>query len=98
MIFPTVSDADVAIGINKIPAGILQEAKNKGFDKDDNPFNKLFNTLFFKGGQLNWRKDVSMEDREKGGRFLKSIMRSFSPRHEDKEAACAYILSELVEV
>lgn len=95
--FPPVKDVDIAFSCAKVPPKLLEEAKQKGFDRSDNPHNKLFNQLFFKGGQLNWRKDVSMERRELGGRYLKSIMSSFEPRHEDKEAVCAYILSELVE-
>lgn len=97
LMFPPVKDVDIAFSTAKIPPHLLKEAKEKGFDKDDNPYNKLFSTLFYKGGQLNWKKDVSMERRELGGRYLKSIMSSFEPRHEDKEAVCAYILSELVE-
>ena len=98
MKYPIVSDADVAIGINQIPPELLKEAEDKGFDEHSNPYNKLFNELFFRGGQLNWKPEVSMGQRELGGRFLKSIMRSFSPKHEDKEMVCAYILSELVTV
>lgn len=96
--FPVVKDIDVTLGSGNVLPSMLKEAKEKGFDKSSNPYNKLFNNLFFKGGQLSWKKDVSMERREQGGRYLKSIMRSFTPRHEEKEAVCAYILSELVEI
>lgn len=98
IIFPPVKDVDLAFSTAKIPPALLQEAIDKGFDKDSNPYNKLASSLFFKGGQLNWKKDISMERRELGGRYLASLMRSFEPKHEHKEAVCAYILSELVDV
>lgn len=98
IVFPKISDADVAFGGLRIPDYLIEEAKEKGFGKDSNPYNKLFSTLFFKGGRLpNYKADVSMERRNLGVRYLKCLMGGFDSRHEDKEAVCAYILSELVE-
>ena len=96
--FPILKDHEVGFYSGDVPENLLKEAKEKGFDQDSNPYNKLFNTLFFKGGRLpNYKADVSMEDRKNGLRYLRALMMSFKPRHEHKEAVCAYILSELVD-
>lgn len=75
---------------------LLQAAKDKGFYKGHTPYNELFNTLFFRGGQVVFKPEVSDELRNKAWNYLKSFIKSFEPKHEEKEAICAYLLSEIV--
>lgn len=96
--FPTVTDAQMAIGHGDTNQTLLKEAQARGFDKSSNPYNQLFNTLFFKGGRLNFKNDLDQKYKNKVLRYLTAYMRSFSPRHEHKEAVCALLLSEVCDV
>lgn len=95
--FPVVTDMQMALGHGNTNPVLLREAKEQGFNISSNPYNKLFNQLFFKGGKLNFRNDLDSTHKEKALRYLTAFMRSFEPRHEDKEAIGALILSTLVE-
>jgi hypothetical protein len=53
---------------------------------------------FFKGGVLHYKDGLPEPFRERATMYLKSIMGSFAPKHEHKEAVCALILSELVDI
>ena len=77
---------------------LLEEAKKKGFDNNNNPYNELFSELFFEGGKLNFKKDLSKEFKFPVVKYLKTFMGSFSPSQEDKAAVSALLLSELVEI
>ena len=77
---------------------LLAEAKDRGFYRGYTPHNKLFSTLFFKGGKLHFKQDLNSEFKSKALPYLKAFMGSFAPKHEEKEAICAMLLSELVEV
>jgi len=96
--FPDLKDADIAFSTLRVDPNMLDEAKEQGFYKGHTPYNDLFSELFFKGGKLNFKKDLDSEFKEKAFRYLQALMHSFEPRHEEKEAVCAFILSELVEV
>jgi hypothetical protein len=77
---------------------LLTEAKARDFYCGHTKYNDLFSSLFFSGGTLNLKKDLDEEFKKKVLPYLKSFMGSFDPRHEDKEAICALLLSELVEI
>ena len=54
--------------------------------------NKLFSEWFYKGlknPRFHAREGVNAE---KAYRHIVAIMKSFQPKHEHKEAACAYLL------
>lgn len=96
--FETVSDIDMAFstfGTDKI---LLKEAKDRGFYNGNSKYNDLFSTLFFQGGKLKFKKGLDEEFKSKALPYMRCFMGSFSPRHEEKEAICALLLSELVDV
>lgn len=96
--FPEVSEVQMAFPVfNTIPE-LLDEAKKRGFYNGRTPYNRLFSDLFFNGGSFNFKKDLPEDFKVKATRYLKSFMGSFSPKHEEKEAVSALILSELVDV
>lgn len=77
---------------------LLAEAKERGFYNGRTPYNALFSELFFCGGNLNFKEGLSEDFILKAVPYLKSFMQSFEPKHEEKEAISALLLSELVEV
>jgi len=77
---------------------LLSEAESRGFRCGSNtPYNNLFKQLFFSGGKLNFKENLDEGFKNKAVPYLKSFMGSFEPKHEEKEAVCALLLSELVE-
>jgi len=95
--YPEVQDVDIAFGIGITPK-ILNQAKEAGFYDKRTPYNDLFSKLFFSGGKLNFKKGLNPDSQTRATRYLKAVMGSFEPKHEEKEAVCAMILSELVEI
>lgn len=77
---------------------LLAEARVRGFYGGHTPYNKLFSNLFFNGGKLDLKKDLPEDFRKAALPYLKALMQSFTPSHEDKEAVCAMLLSELVDL
>lgn len=78
---------------------LLKEAEKRGFRCGSNtPYNKLFNQLFFSGGTLDFKEDLNEDFKDKALPYLRAFMGSFEPKHEEKEAVSALLLSELVEV
>lgn len=68
--------------------------------KDGNaPANKVVSFLFFKGGsleQFGLRLKVGI-DRDAFYGALRAMLCSFTPKHEHKEAACAWLINEFTE-
>ena len=93
--FPELSEMQLMFSTLKTDAFLLDLAKEKGFYNGNTPYNRLFSKLFFGGGALNFKCSATKEFKEKAVPYLKALMTSFEPKHEDKEAVCALILSEL---
>lgn len=87
MVFPTY---------NTIPA-LLAEAKAKGFYNGHTPGNEMFSTLFYSGGKVRFLKDVPVEFQNNAWAYCRAFMGSFAPKHEEKEAICAMLLTEIAE-
>lgn len=94
---PTLTDPEVAFSAIRADPDMLAEAKARGFYNGNTPYNKLFSSLFFKGGKLNYKTGLDPAVKANATRYLRAFMGSFEPSHDDKEAICALILSELVE-
>jgi len=75
---------------------LLAEAKKRGFYVGNTEYNKLFNGLFFNGGKLKFKPNLDEKFKRAALPYLKSFMASFEPKHEEKEAISALLLSELV--
>ena len=95
--FPKLSDVDVVFGAVNTDKTLLEEAKRRGFYGGNTRHNSLFSELFFNGGKLDFKNDLDEDFKKKVLPYLKSFMGSFSPRHEDKEAISAMLLSEIVK-
>lgn len=94
--FPSVDKADLAFPTFGTIPELLMEAEKRGFTDSHNPYNRLFNKLFFTGGKVKFKTELS-EQQNNMWLYCRSFMRSFFPKHEHKEAICAMLLSELVE-
>jgi hypothetical protein len=95
--FPEVTGVDIAFPTFKVDKKLLQEAKDRGFYDGNTPYNSLFSTLFFKGGKVKFKKKVDKEYQERAWAYCRAFMGSWEPKHEEKEAICALIMSEIVE-
>lgn len=93
--FPATSDLDIAFPTFGTIPELLAEAKERGFYDGNTPYNKMFSTLFFVGGAITYKKDLDPAFRQSASRYLRGFMGSFQPKHEEKEAICAMLLSEL---
>lgn len=58
-----------------------------------NKWQKLVSAWFFAGVKLGKVSPKEGIDTKKALRHIQTIMGSFEPKHEHKEAACAYLLS-----
>jgi len=100
IIWPEVTDLDIAFPA-EIPekAMFIKMADEAGFeDRWNNKYCRYFSQLFFKGGKVSPRKDISKEYFNKGMRYFKVWAGSFEPQHEDKEMVCGFILSKIAQV
>lgn len=95
--FPSAS-GNFGFSTLKTDPKLLEEAKKRGFYEEKTPYNALFSELFFSGGKLNFKKDLPEDFKSSATEYLLSFMRSFEPKHEEKEAISALILSELVDI
>jgi hypothetical protein len=72
----------------------------KEFRTTTTQWHRLFNHLFYHGTdkvEMDMRDDFSAEDGMKYYRFISSIMRSYGPKHQHKENACAWLFSQWVK-
>jgi len=93
-----VNSLDIAFGCNALkmmPA--LDKIPNEFKEFNQSKWNKLFNDWFFSG--LSSLEIIPKQgvDKKKALAHIKTIMGSFEPQHEHKEAAVAYLLSEWFE-
>ncbi len=93
--FPKLTEVDIAFSTLQTDDFLLELAKERGFYDGNTPYNRLFSNLFHKGGKIVFQCSASDEFKQKAFPYLKALMMSFEPSHEDKDAVCALILSEL---
>lgn len=98
--FPEVTKLDLAFGNSEVPYGLLDLAKESGFYNGNTQGNKLFNEWFFSGlKKVPELKDgINEEEAMKALNWTKCFMRSFAPKHEEKEAICALIFNEYLSL
>lgn len=97
--WPKVTGADVVFPTADTNPALLAEAERRGYSMysggNSKPGNKMFTTLFYEGGKIIYRKDVSEEHIKNVYAYLRSFMGSFAPKHEHKHAVCAMLLDEI---
>ena len=96
--FPQISPIEIAFSNEKTRPELLEEAKKRGFYNGNTKYNSLFSSLFYNGGSLNFKKELPEDFIIRCTRYLKAFMSSFEPKHEEKEAVSALLLSELCDL
>ena len=97
MKYPKVTDLDIAFGI--VPdKKMVHKATEKGFYNGRTKYNDLFSDIFFSGGTVTFKQGVDKEVIDNAMRYFKSVAVSFGSKHEEKEAVCAMVLSDIAEV
>ncbi len=95
--YPKLSGIDMVFSTIKTDTQLLAEAKSRGFYDGHTPYNKLFSNLFFNGGRVKFKEGIDSEFKNKAWTYCRAFMASFEPKHEEKEAISAMIMSELLE-
>lgn len=95
--FPNVTGADIAFPTFGTIKELLAEAKERGFYNGNTPYNELFSNLFSEGGKVKFKNGLDEEFKKVAWSYCRSFMGSWSPKHEEKEAICAMLMSELLE-
>ncbi len=98
--FPKVAKLEFAFSTFDTPPVLLKEAKEKGFYNADTPANKMFNKWFFVGLETTpeFKKGVDEEKAQKAMNWAVCYMRSFAPKHEQKEAVCALVFDAALDL
>lgn len=92
MIPQTVEPFDLSFGPTDI-SKFMPDPIPTEFYKTSNSYHKLVRTWFYKGIDCrNWIAKQGI-NKEQALDHIQTIMASFEPSHEDKFAACAYLLS-----
>lgn len=94
--FPKLEGLDMAFSTIRTDPKLLAEAKERGFYNGDTDYNGLFSDLFFSGGKVEFKKDVDEDFKAKAWPYCRAFMGSWEPKHEEKEAICAMLMSELL--
>ena len=94
--FQKVTVADMAFPTFDTNKELLAEAKERKFYNGHTPYNRLFSTLFFSGGKVQFKPDVDKDFVKAAWSYCRSFMGSWSLKHEEKEAICALIMSEIL--
>lgn len=96
---PQVKDLDMAFGnISHLPK--MKDIPDQFKMSFNTKHNKFISSWFFFGltdEQVKKLKPKEGVDSTVALKAIASIMRSFEPQHEHKEAGCAYLLSEWFE-
>ena len=95
--FPEVTRVDMAFPTFGTDKALLEEAKKRGFYGGHTRYNDLFNKLFFGGGTFSFKKDIDPDFKNRAWLYCRAFMGSFEPKHEEKEAIAAMLMSELIE-
>lgn len=94
--FPTLDKADIAFGTLGADPQLLTEAKRRGYYNGNLPGNEMFSKLFFEGGRAVFKEGLPKDFKAAAWPYLRALMGSWDPKHEEKDAICGMLLDELV--
>lgn len=101
-IFPEVTDSQVVFG--EIPQYRLWLKLAYDAHKDEtiqpvlNKYSEKMGRIFMVGGKLSKKADVTEDEYKRGLAFVKTILGSFLPKHEDKELLAGYVAMFIAEL
>ena len=92
-----VDDATLAFPAQVLDMMPAHEDIPQEFWDGDGKWGKLVSALFFTGVKTLDLKPRPGVDTMKALRHIRAILKSFQPKHEHKEAACAFLFNEWFE-
>lgn len=95
--YPEIRGIDEVFSTLETDPKLLAEAERRGFYMGDTKANRMFNHLFYHGGSIRLKSDVDSGYVRRAVPYIKALIRSFAPKHEEKEAVCAMILDEIAD-
>lgn len=93
-----VTDLEMAFGVDISRLMPPMRDIPDDYKRSYNPYCRAVNQWFFRGLQKSALRVKDGIDQEQAFRHLTTIMRSFEPAHEHKEAAVAYLMSQWFEL
>ncbi|MCA1064358.1 hypothetical protein QTG56_22320 (plasmid) [Rossellomorea sp. AcN35-11] len=88
-----VNDVEIAFGGNMVKLLPTMEEIPSEYKNGSSKWNKVVGDWFFCGlKNCKWEAREGVETKD-ALNHIKAIMSSFDPKHEHKEAGCAYLLS-----
>lgn len=88
-----VNDVEIAFGGNMEKLLPSMEEIPEEYKNGSNKWNKVVGDWFFYGlKSCKWEPKEGIDTKD-AINHIKAIMSSFDPKHEHKEAGCAYLLS-----
>lgn len=88
-----VTGLDLAFGGSMKDLLPSKEEIPEEFWRGHNKWNTLVSQIFFCGGKIKSMKPKEGIDGKDALNHIKAILGSFEPKHEHKEAGCAYLFS-----
>lgn len=94
--FPSVTPLDMAFPTLDAPPKLVSLAKERGFYNGNTPANDLFSKWFFGGLEKtpDFKEGIDETKAQRAMNWAVCLLRSFTPKHEEKEAVCALIFDE----
>lgn len=89
--FPELSEMEILFSTIDTDPVLLEEARRRGFYRRKTEAGRLFHQVLDYGGKMVYKPDT-----DRAVPYLLALMRSITPRHEDKEAVCSMLIDELV--
>jgi len=96
--FPEVKGVDMAFPTLETIPELLEEAKERGFYNGQTEYNELFSEVFFNGKKIKFKDGLTEDFKVKAWSYACAFMGSSQPKHEEKDAICAMLMSELLVI
>lgn len=94
--FPELSEMQIRFSTVAIDPVLLDEAKRRGFYQHPTAACQMFHEVLDHGAKMIFKPDTDREYLDGAVPYLLALMRSITPRHEEKEAVCSMLIDELV--
>lgn len=96
---PELKDYEIVFSTLDVPESLLHEARKRSMDQPTNLFHRLASFQFANREEgLTLRSDIDEGFGITAVRYIDGLLRSFVPKHEDKIAVVALILSEIIDI
>jgi hypothetical protein len=98
--YPVVDENMLAFSTLKTDEFLLSEANLRGYchlNSNEGGL-ELFDQIFYLGGRIIYKENISDEKLEPIARYLVALMRSWEPKHEHKRAVAGMLMDEICDI